>query len=489
MTKSGFNVSLKGADDIFSTEESRQEQRREQIQQIPLAELHPFTNHPFKVLDDESMQRTVESVEQYGVLSPLIARPRPEGGYEIISGHRRQHAAQLAGLDTLPVIVRQMDDNAAVLLMVDSNLQRENILPSERAFAYKMKLETLKKQGARSDLTSRQIVGKLETADLVGKGSGESGRQVQRFIRLTNLIPELLDMVDEKKIAFNPAVELSYLDEAQQRDFLEAMLKEGFYHRPLTVIRPIDIENFLKGMRRNGRSDSYISKARGMLYQIFQKAEANDLVRRNPVRLAEKMRATGTAKRKEAFTTAEVAHLMKVLPDDRMGLSIRLLLGTGMRMQELLALEPQFIEEDGSVIHIRQAVKVVKGTVSIGSPKSKDSIRDIPVPLNVRPCAIKLRDTTDQFIWESPKTGLPCNPTHFRDVFRKSLEEAGDVRLLTPHSCRHTYVSQMQALGVDIQTIQSIVGHADTEMTEHYLHVQESIRQSAIQLFSEAFSA
>ena len=267
------------------------------------------------------------------------------------------------------------------------------------------------------------------------------------------------------------------------------MLKEGFYHRPLTVIRPIDIENFLKGMRRDGRSDSYISKARGMLYQIFQKAEANDLVRRNPVRLAEKMRASGTAKRKEAFTTAEVAHLMKVLPDDRMGLSIRLLLGTGMRMQELLALEPQFIEEDGSVIHIRQAVKVVKGTVSIGSPKSKDSIRDIPVPLNVRSCAIKLRDTTDQFIWESPKTGLPCNPTHFRDVFRKSLEEAGDVRLLTPHSCRHTYVSQMQALGVDIQTIQSIVGHADTEMTEHYLHVQESIRQSAIQLFSEAFSA
>jgi integrase len=203
-------------------------------------------------------------------------------------------------------------------------------------------------------------------------------------------------------------------------------------------------------MRRDGRSDSYISKARGMLYQIFQKAEANDLVRHNPVRLAEKMRASGTAKRKEAFTTAEVAHLMKVLPDDRMGLSIRLLLGTGMRMQELLALEPQFIEEDGSVIHIRQAVKVVKGTVSIGSPKSKDSIRDIPVPLNVRPCAIKLRDTTDQFIWESPKTGLPCNPTHFRDVFRKSLEEAGDVRLLTPHSCRHTYVSQMQALGVDI---------------------------------------
>ena len=223
MPKGSLNVSLKGADDIFSTEESRQEQQREQVQQIPIGELFPFKKHPFKVLDDESMQRTVESVEQYGVLSPLIARPRPEGGYEIISGHRRQHAAQLAGLETLPVIVRQMDDDAAVLLMVDSNLQRENILPSERAFAYKMKLKALKNQGARSDLTSRQIVGKLEAADLVGKGNEESGRQVQRFIRLTNLVPELLDMVDEKKIAFNPAVELSYLDESQQRDFLEAM--------------------------------------------------------------------------------------------------------------------------------------------------------------------------------------------------------------------------------------------------------------------------
>ena len=223
MPKGSLNVSLKGADDIFSTEESRQEQQREQVQQIPIGELFPFKNHPFKVLDDESMQRTVESVEQYGVLSPLIARPRPEGGYEIISGHRRQHAAQLAGLDALPVIVRNMDDDAAVLLMVDSNLQRENILPSERAFAYKMKLEALKNQGARSDLTFRQVVGKLEAADLVGKGNEESGRQVQRFIRLTNLIPELLNMVDEKKISFNPAVELSYLDEAQQRDFLEAM--------------------------------------------------------------------------------------------------------------------------------------------------------------------------------------------------------------------------------------------------------------------------
>ena len=223
MPKGSLNVSLKGADDIFSTEESRQEQQREQVQQIPIGELFPFKNHPFKVLDDESMQRTVESVEQYGVLSPLIGRPRPEGGYEIISGHRRQHAAQLAGLDALPVIVRNMDDDAAVLLMVDSNLQRENILPSERAFAYKMKLEALKNQGARSDLTSAQLGRKLETADIVGQESGDSRNQVRRFIRLTNLVPELLDMVDEKKIAFNPAVELSYLDTNQQRDFLEAM--------------------------------------------------------------------------------------------------------------------------------------------------------------------------------------------------------------------------------------------------------------------------
>ena len=223
MPKGSLNVSLKGADDIFSTEESRQEQQREQVQQIPIGELFPFKNHPFKVLDDESMQRTVESVEQYGVLSPLIARPRPEGGYEIISGHRRQHAAQLAGLETLPVIVRNMDDDAAVLLMVDSNLQRENILPSERAFAYKMKLEALKNQGARSDLTSRQVGEKLWSVSQVSTDANESERQVHRFIRLTNLVPELLDMVDEKKIAFNPAVELSYLDESQQRDFLEAI--------------------------------------------------------------------------------------------------------------------------------------------------------------------------------------------------------------------------------------------------------------------------
>ena len=222
MPKSNANLALKGLDEMFSTEESRQEQKREQVQQIPIEELFPFKEHPSKVLDDEAMQRTVESVAQYGVLAPLIARPRPEGGYEIISGHRRQHAAQLAGLDALPVIVRNMDDNAAVLLMVDSNLQRENILPSERAFAYKMKLEAIKNQGDRSDLISTQVAQKL-SVEKVGDDAGVSKDTIRRFIRLTNLIPELLDMVDEKKISFNPAVELSYLDEAQQRDFLQAM--------------------------------------------------------------------------------------------------------------------------------------------------------------------------------------------------------------------------------------------------------------------------
>ena len=226
MPKNSLNVSLKGADDIFSTEESRQEQQREQVQQIPIGELFPFKNHPFKVLDDESMQRTVESVEQYGVLSPLIARPRPEGGYEIISGHRRQHAAQLAGLDTLPVIVRNMDDDAAVLLMVDSNLQRETILPSERAFAYKMKLEAMKHQAGRPTQDNYSQVGNnfgTLSSEEMAEELGTSKNQIFRYIRLTNLVPELLDMVDEKKISFNPAVELSYLDTNQQRDFLEAM--------------------------------------------------------------------------------------------------------------------------------------------------------------------------------------------------------------------------------------------------------------------------
>ena len=224
MPKSNANLALKGLDEMFSTEESRQEQKWEQVQQIPIEELFPFKEHPFKVLDDESMQRTVESVTQYGVLAPLIARPRPEGGYEIISGHRRQHAAELAGLDTLPVIVREMTDDAAILLMVDSNLQRESILPSERAFAYKMKLDAMKRTSGRPSKENVSQIGTQKRSDqIMAEELGESRNQIQRFIRLTNLIPELLDMVDEKKISFNPAVELSYLDEAQQRDFLQAM--------------------------------------------------------------------------------------------------------------------------------------------------------------------------------------------------------------------------------------------------------------------------
>ena len=223
MPKKGVNIKLNSYDDIFSTEESRNEDKQERVQEIALSELHPFDGHPFRVVDDEDMAKTVESIKEYGVLTPAIARPDPDGGYEIISGHRRHHASGLAGKETMPVIVRNMDDDAAVILMVDSNLQRETILPSERAFAYKMKLDAIKHQGNRADLTSRQVVGKLEAADLVGADSGESGRQVQRYIRLTELIPELLEMVDEKKIAFNPAVELSYLAAEEQKDFLEAM--------------------------------------------------------------------------------------------------------------------------------------------------------------------------------------------------------------------------------------------------------------------------
>lgn len=223
MPKSSVNASLSSYDDIFSTEESRQEEQREQVQQIPIGELFPFKNHPFKVLDDDSMSDTVESVKQYGVLSPLITRPRPKGGYEIISGHRRQHAAELAGLETLPVIVRQMDDDAAIILMVDSNLQREHILPSERAFAYKMKLDAMKNQGTRSDLTSTQVVSKLRSNEKLGAENNQSRETVRRFIRLTNLIPELLDMVDNKTVSFNPAVELSYLSPEQQQEVIRAM--------------------------------------------------------------------------------------------------------------------------------------------------------------------------------------------------------------------------------------------------------------------------
>ena len=223
MPKKGANISLSSYDDIFSTEESRADQSAEKVQEIPLSELHPFKDHPFKVLDDEAMQKTVESIRQYGVMVPAIARPSPEGGYELIAGHRRHHASELAGKETMPVIVREMDDDAATILMVDSNLQREELLPSERAFAYRMKLEAMKHQGERRDLTSCQIGTKFRADEQLAKDAGESARTVQRFIRLTYLIPELLDMVDQKKLAFNPAVELSYLRPEEQKLFLEAM--------------------------------------------------------------------------------------------------------------------------------------------------------------------------------------------------------------------------------------------------------------------------
>ena len=222
MQKKGGNVSLNTYDDIFSTEQSRAEDRLEKVREIPLAELHPFKNHPFKVLDDESMQRTVESIARFGVLSPAIARPSPDGGYELVAGHRRHHACELVGMETMPVIVRDLDDDAATILMVDSNLQRETILPSERAFAYKMKLEAIKHQGMRSDLTSTQVAQKLSVQQ-VGDEAGVSKDTVRRFIRLTELIPELLDMVDQKQIAFNPAVELSFLKPEEQKQLLEAM--------------------------------------------------------------------------------------------------------------------------------------------------------------------------------------------------------------------------------------------------------------------------
>lgn len=223
MPKKGANISLSSYDDIFQTEQSREEAQQERVQEIKLSELHPFKGHPFKVVDDEAMQKTVESIAQFGVVTPAIARSRPEGGYELIAGHRRHHASALAGKDTMPVIVRELDDDAATILMVDSNLQRETLLPSERAFAYKMKLEAMKHQGARTDLTSCQIGTKLRTDEQLAEESGDSARTVQRYIRLTELIPELLAMVDERKIAFNPAVEISYLKPEEQQNFLEAM--------------------------------------------------------------------------------------------------------------------------------------------------------------------------------------------------------------------------------------------------------------------------
>ena len=265
------------------------------------------------------------------------------------------------------------------------------------------------------------------------------------------------------------------------------ILKDHFGRRKLSEIKAMDIEQFLKKLRKDGRSDSALAQCRGMLFQIFNKAAANDIILKNPVAFADKMRKR-PPREKEAFTADEVRTLLRELPEDKIGWSIRLMLCTGMRTQELLGLEPRHIAQDGSSINIAQAVVMVKGTAIIGTPKSYDSYRTIPVPELVQYCARNLRSTDKKFIWEAGRPDMPCNPSHFRTQFKKALEEVNGVRVLTPHCCRHTFVSQMQALGVDIETIQNIVGHAEIDMTRHYLHVQEPKRLEAAQRFSEAFS-
>ena len=265
------------------------------------------------------------------------------------------------------------------------------------------------------------------------------------------------------------------------------ILKDHFGRRKLSEIKAMDIEQFLKKLRKEGRSDSALAQCRGMLFQIFNKAVANDIILKNPVAFADKMRKR-PPREKEAFTADEVRTLLRELPEDKIGWSIRLMLCTGMRTQELLGLEPRHIAQDGSSINIAQAVVMVKGTAIIGTPKSYDSYRTIPVPELVQYCARNLRSTDKKFIWEAGRPDMPCNPSHFRTQFKKALEGVDGVRVLTPHCCRHTFVSQMQALGVDIETIQNIVGHAEIDMTRHYLHVQEPKRLEAAQRFSEAFS-
>lgn len=269
--------------------------------------------------------------------------------------------------------------------------------------------------------------------------------------------------------------------------FILKRLVAGLGEKNLKEIKAIDIESFLQSEKDEEYSDSHLSSCRGLLYQIFHKAEANDIILKNPVRFAEKMRSSNPNKRKDAFTAKEVQLMMDQLPHDPIGWSIRLLLGTGMRTQELLALEPHHIDKDGSVIRVYQAVQLVKGTVHVGDTKTATSYREIPVPPNLQWCAKNLRNVDTKFIFERGKKDFPCNPSYYRNKFKAAISQIEGVRTLTPHSCRHTYVSQMQALGIDMETIKSIVGHADIDMTEHYLHVQESIRKEAVRKFSEAF--
>ena len=325
--------------------------------------------------------------------------------------------------------------------------------------------------------------GKLKTISFYGKTQSEVKKKLEEYRK------KKLSGIDmSKKYTFAQWADIWY----EQHTEITATTKEGYKYTlrhlknefgkmQLDDIKAMHVEQFLKRLRAEGKADSGVAQCRGMLFQIFRKAEASDLVRKNPVAFADKMRARGPVKEKDAFTADEVQRLMAQLPDDRIGWSIRLLLGTGMRTQELLALEPKHIAEDGSVIQIRQAINMVKGTPVVGTPKSRDSYRDVPIPPSLRRCAMQLREQGGTYIWESPrKPGYPCNPSHFRDKFREALAEIPGVRSLTPHSCRHTYVSQMQAVGVDLATIQSIVGHADLDMTRHYLHVQEQIGRAHV---------
>lgn len=341
-------------------------------------------------------------------------------------------------------------------------------------------------------MTGYRDDGKPKTKSFYGKSQKEVKEKVKKYqedvsagliVDADYRFREWADIwFDHHKHSISPTTQESY-------SYTLRFLKDAFGDRRIAEIKAFDIEAFLTKIRNEGASDSRISQSRGMLYQIFDKAEANDFIRKNPVRFAGKMKKKGPVKEKDSFTAEEIRILMEALPDDRIGWSIRLLLGTGMRTQEILALEPRHIEPDGSYIHIRQAINMVKGTPVVGDPKSKDSYRDIPVPENVRWCAINLRTTDATFIWEMRNKDHPCNPSAFRTHYKRALEAIPGVRKLSPHCCRHTYISQMQALGVDLSTIQSIAGHADVGMTQHYLHVQESIRQDAIARFNNAFGS
>ena len=331
--------------------------------------------------------------------------------------------------------------------------------------------------------------GKRKMKSFYGKTQAEAKKKRNEYLRLKDA-----GMLVDKEYVFEEWADLWFenhkdnISPTTQEGYTYTLriLKEYYGRRKLKDIKAYDVEQLLKKLRRDGRSDSCLTQCRGMLYQIFNKAEANDLVMKNPVRFADKMKK-GPKKRKESFSAEEVKLLMEKLPQNKIGWSIRLMLATGMRTQEILALEPRHITADGSRITIEQAVKRVKGSVVIGPPKSQDSYRVIPVPVNVRYCARFLTATDNMFIWEGKYKDKPCNPSHFADLYKAAIEAIEDVRYLSPHCCRHTYVSQMQALGVDLATIQSIVGHADIDMTKHYLHVQDSIRQAAIEKFSEAF--